>query len=134
MKDVFVAAAHRTAVVPKGGAFAQIEVASLAAEVLRKLAAQLTWDEDFRLEAVLGNALYGGGKSSARGGSRRRPPGKRTFIHARYPMLQWPGCYQLWCIAHRKWYLPTQYLQAVWKATAALRFDTGARIMLRTHR
>jgi acetyl-CoA C-acetyltransferase len=61
MKEVFIAAAYRTAVVPKGGAFGQIEVASLAAEVLRKLAAQLPWDEDFRLEVILGNALYGGG-------------------------------------------------------------------------
>jgi acetyl-CoA C-acetyltransferase len=61
MKDVFIAAAHRTAVVPKGGAFGQIDVASLAAEVLKKLATQLPRNEGFRLEVILGNALYGGG-------------------------------------------------------------------------
>ncbi len=58
---VFMAAARRTAVSPRGGAFAQLEVSALAAPVLKALAqcgAGRTLDID---AVILGNALYGGG-------------------------------------------------------------------------
>jgi hypothetical protein len=104
MKDIFIAAALRTAVVPKGGAFSQIEVASLAAEVIWKLAEQLPRDEDLRLEVVLGNALYGGGN-----------PARVAALAARLPehvpslTLDTQCCsgldaiHQLRSLTHRKW-------------------------------
>lgn len=61
MTPVWMTAACRTAVVPKGGAFAKIEAAELASATIRSLLKQCPSETGVRLEIVLGNALYGGG-------------------------------------------------------------------------
>ncbi|MEW6641410.1 MAG: thiolase family protein [Pseudomonadota bacterium] len=61
MSAVLIAAARRTAVAPRHGAFAQVEVVALADAVLRAVCDDtgvVLADID---EVILGNALYGGG-------------------------------------------------------------------------
>jgi len=56
-----MAAARRTAVAPRGGAFARIEAADLADAVLRAVCADTGVAATDIDEVMLGNALYGGG-------------------------------------------------------------------------
>ncbi len=61
MTMVFLADALRTAVAPKNGAFGNIESVQLAREVIAALVGRAGLSGDFRIEVILGNALYGGG-------------------------------------------------------------------------
>jgi acetyl-CoA C-acetyltransferase len=54
-------AARRTAVVPRGGAFAHVEADELADAVIRHLLQDVSMPVDAVDEVILGNALYGGG-------------------------------------------------------------------------
>ena len=58
---VFIVAARRTAVTPRGGAFAQLDVSALAAPVLKALAPCRAEQAPGLDAVILGNALYGGG-------------------------------------------------------------------------
>ncbi len=61
MNSVWIAAAARTAVAPRDGAFRMTEPTQLACAVLQSLYAGMHQLSDKRLEVILGNALYGGG-------------------------------------------------------------------------
>ncbi|MGB3147368.1 MAG: acetyl-CoA C-acyltransferase [Paracoccaceae bacterium] len=61
MTGVVIAAAARTAVAPRGGAFAAVELQDLAAPVIRRLLAMAGLAESAVDELVLGNALGAGG-------------------------------------------------------------------------
>jgi len=71
---VFMAAARRTAVAPRGGAFARIEAAELADAVLRAVCADADVAPADIDEVILGNALYGGGN-----------PARVAALHAGLP-------------------------------------------------
>jgi acetyl-CoA C-acetyltransferase len=58
---VFVAAARRTAVVPRGGAFARVEAVDLAEATIRAVLDDAGLLPSRIDEVILGNALYGGG-------------------------------------------------------------------------
>ena len=57
----FIAAARRTAVVPREGAFRAVEAHDLAAPVIRAVLDDAGLAADQVDEVILGNALYGGG-------------------------------------------------------------------------
>jgi len=59
--SAFIVAARRTAVAPRGGAFAGVEVAELAAAPIRAVLADAGLAADAIDDVILGNALYGGG-------------------------------------------------------------------------
>ncbi|MBN8944011.1 MAG: thiolase family protein [Rhizobiales bacterium] len=61
MTSAFVIAARRTAVAPRGGAFAGIEAMELAAATIVAVLADAGMAPDDVDEVILGNALYGGG-------------------------------------------------------------------------
>jgi acetyl-CoA C-acetyltransferase len=61
MSAAFIAAARRTAVVPRGGAFAGIEAIDLAASSIRAVLDDAGLSPSDVDEVMLGNALYGGG-------------------------------------------------------------------------
>lgn len=60
-REVFIVAARRTAVAPRGGAFAGIEAHALAAAPIRAVLAATGAAPDAIDGVILGNALYGGG-------------------------------------------------------------------------
>lgn len=59
--SAFIVAARRTAVAPRDGAFAAVEVAELAAAPIRAVLADAGLAPDQVDDVILGNALYGGG-------------------------------------------------------------------------
>jgi acetyl-CoA C-acetyltransferase len=59
--SAFIVAARRTAVAPRGGAFAGVEAAELAAAPIRAVLADAGIPADAIDDMILGNALYGGG-------------------------------------------------------------------------
>lgn len=61
MSAAFIAAARRTAVAPRGGAFKAVEVTELGAAPIRAVLADSGLAPGEVDEVVLGNALYGGG-------------------------------------------------------------------------
>jgi acetyl-CoA C-acetyltransferase len=61
MNRVFMVAARRTAVVPRGGAFSRLNVHELAAPVFRTLLSDCAMAPADVEAVILGNALYGGG-------------------------------------------------------------------------
>ncbi len=61
MKDVVIAAARRTAVCPKGGAFVQLDVGDLMTPVIKVLLSDANIREAEIDQVIVGNALYGGG-------------------------------------------------------------------------
>jgi acetyl-CoA C-acetyltransferase len=61
MSAAFVIAARRTAVAPRDGAFAAVEVAELAAAPMRAVLADTDLAPREVDDVILGNALYGGG-------------------------------------------------------------------------
>ncbi len=61
MSAVFVATARRTAVVPRGGAFARVEAVDLADASIRAVLDDAGLSPSDVDEVILGNALYGGG-------------------------------------------------------------------------
>ena len=65
-ESVFVVAARRTAVVPRGGAFAALSIESLAAPVLRAVLADAGIPEDAVDEVIVSNALGAGGNPARR--------------------------------------------------------------------
>jgi acetyl-CoA C-acetyltransferase len=61
MSRVFVIAAKRTAVVPRGGAFNQLQADELAAPVIQNILDDCKVEPGDVDQVILGNALYGGG-------------------------------------------------------------------------
>jgi acetyl-CoA C-acetyltransferase len=61
MSTAFIAAARRTAVVPRGGVFAGIEAVDLAEASIRAVLDDAGLSPSDVDEVILGNALYGGG-------------------------------------------------------------------------
>lgn len=61
MTPVWITAAKRTAVSPRGGAFRDIEPWQLAADVISALTAGMVIPSSLRREVIFGNALYAGG-------------------------------------------------------------------------
>lgn len=61
MTEAFIIAARRTPVAPRNGAFRHIEVADLAAPVIRALLSETGLHAQDVDDVILGNALYGGG-------------------------------------------------------------------------
>ncbi|MEP3246319.1 MAG: thiolase family protein [Sneathiella sp.] len=61
MRDAFIVAARRTAVCPREGAFSKLEVADLAAPVMKTLLNDTGIAAEDLDQVILGNALYGGG-------------------------------------------------------------------------
>jgi len=61
MSAVFIAAARRTAVVPRGGVFAKLEAVDLAEASVRAVLDDAGLSSSEIDEVILGNALYGGG-------------------------------------------------------------------------
>lgn len=61
MTPVWIAAAKRTAVAPRAGSLARVEVFELGAAVIKKLLEDFEFEADWRMEVIFGNALYGGG-------------------------------------------------------------------------
>lgn len=61
MSAVFIVAARRTPVVPRGGVFARIEAVDLAAASIRAVLDDAGFSPSEIDEVILGNALYGGG-------------------------------------------------------------------------
>jgi acetyl-CoA C-acetyltransferase len=59
--NAFIVAARRTAVAPRGGALASVEVAELAAASIRAVLADAGLAPEQVDDVILGNALYGGG-------------------------------------------------------------------------
>ncbi|WGR97098.1 thiolase family protein [Bradyrhizobium sp. ISRA443] len=61
MSAAFIAAARRTGVVPRGGAFARVEAVDLAEASIRAVLDDARFSPSDVDEVILGNALYGGG-------------------------------------------------------------------------
>ncbi len=61
MGDVFIVAAKRTPVVPRGGAFSRLALQELAAPVIQACLKECTVEPSAIDEILVGNALYGGG-------------------------------------------------------------------------
>lgn len=61
MRAVFIASARRTAVVPRGGAFARLEAVDLAEASIRVALDDVGLPPSDIDEVILGNTLYGGG-------------------------------------------------------------------------
>ncbi|MEP3275316.1 MAG: thiolase family protein [Stappiaceae bacterium] len=61
MRQVFITAAKRTAVVPRGGTFAGVALHELAAPVMSSCAMEAELETTTIDEVIVGNALYGGG-------------------------------------------------------------------------
>jgi acetyl-CoA C-acetyltransferase len=64
--SALIVAARRTAVAPRGGAFAQIEPHDLASRVIAAVLADAGLAPDAVEDVILGNALYGGGNPARR--------------------------------------------------------------------
>lgn len=61
MCDVFIVAAKRTPVVPRGGAFSRLALHELGAPVIQACLSECTVKPSKLDEVIVGNALYGGG-------------------------------------------------------------------------
>ena len=61
MSEAYIIAARRTPVAPRNGAFRHLEVADLAAPVIRALLFDAGLDDGDIDDVILGNALYAGG-------------------------------------------------------------------------
>ncbi|KAA5601718.1 thiolase family protein [Blastochloris sulfoviridis] len=64
--NAVIVAARRTAVAPRGGAFARIEPHDLASRVIEEVLADAGLAPDAVEDVILGNALYGGGNPARR--------------------------------------------------------------------
>jgi len=61
MSRVFIAAAKRSAVIPRGGAFKHLQADEIAAPVIEAVLAEAGISKKMVDQVIMGNALYGGG-------------------------------------------------------------------------